>query len=92
MKSTLVVLSLLVVACFAHEFESQEIQDLAWIGWKQMYNKTYTGEEEKYRRIIWENNLKYIEEFNAQEHSYKLGPNHFADLVCTVYNIVILSF
>ena len=87
MKFILIVLSALVVACVAHEF--QAIQDLAWAGWKVKYNKTYTGVEEEYRRKIWENNLLYIEEFNAEEHSYKLGPNHFADLVSNLYYIYI---
>ena len=82
MKSLLLVLSALVVVCVAHEF--QELHDLAWSGWKEKYNKTYIEVEEEYRRKIWENNLVYIEEFNAQELSYKLGPNHFADLVSTL--------
>lgn len=44
------------------------------------YGKSYTGEVDQYREKIWMNNVKYIEEFNREDHPYKLGINQFTDL------------
>ncbi|RXM90917.1 Cathepsin L1, partial [Acipenser ruthenus] len=47
-------------------------------------------ETESYRRMVWEDNWRFIEQHNqehaAGKHSYKLGMNHFGDLTDQEFN------
>ncbi|XP_066551436.1 cathepsin S [Amia ocellicauda] len=59
--------------------------DSAWEDWKTLHGKQYTEEDsEGYRRQVWEENLRFIEQHNLEhsqgKHSYTLGMNHFGDL------------
>ncbi|KAL7290085.1 hypothetical protein TKK_0015812 [Trichogramma kaykai] len=58
--------------------------DEYWMLFKTRNNKTYTGREERQRRIAWENNLLKIYEHNllaeAGHHNYTLRDNTYADL------------
>ncbi|MBN3308832.1 CATS protein, partial [Amia calva] len=59
--------------------------DSAWADWKTLHGKQYTEEDsEGYRRQVWEENLRFIEQHNLEhsqgKHSYTLGMNHFGDL------------
>ena len=76
MKSIILVLALCVCASFAYEFE-----EYTWEGFKKIHKRTYVGIEERMREKIFLDNLKEIEDFNAEDHSYKLGVNQFTDLV-----------
>ncbi|CAF1145084.1 unnamed protein product [Adineta steineri] len=55
-----------------------------WKIWKNQFNKSYPNVEERLRRVIWENNLKTVEEYNRQAdvgiYTYWLGMNQFEDL------------
>ncbi|KAM3827819.1 cathepsin L2-like isoform 1-T2 [Vipera latastei] len=56
-----------------------------WREWKATHSKEYALQgEESFRRAVWEDNLKMIQEHNSQadrgKHTYKLGMNHFGDL------------
>merc|ERR1719400_1971483 len=58
--------------------------DLDWEDFKQRYNKNYELDgEEQGRRLIWEDNLKFIDEHNAAaangEHTFEVGVNEYAD-------------
>ncbi|XP_064493476.1 uncharacterized protein LOC135403396 isoform X1 [Pseudopipra pipra] len=57
----------------------------AWEEWKSLHAKEYPGEDETFRREIWEKNLRHIQQHNWEEaqgkHSYRLAMNHFGDLV-----------
>ena len=76
MKSIILVLALCVCASFAYEFE-----EYTWEGFKKIHKRTYVGVEEKMREKIFDDNLQKIVDFNAEDHSYKLGVNQFTDLV-----------
>ncbi|XP_071099905.1 cathepsin L-like [Haliotis cracherodii] len=56
-----------------------------WDIFKTSYNKNYlTEENEVVRRMVWENNVKYIQTHNLEAdrglHTYRLGVNEYADL------------
>jgi len=61
--------------------ELDEVKTL-FESWKGQHNKLYqTVEEEAYRYGIFQANLKFINEHNAnKENTYTLAINHFADL------------
>jgi len=54
----------------------------SFFNWTIQYNKTYSGETERsYRESIFNNNLRTINEHNANgTHSWSMGLNQFADL------------
>ncbi|XP_046336481.2 procathepsin L-like [Haliotis rufescens] len=58
--------------------------DTEWELFKETYNKQYTAKQEKYRRIIFEKNVNYIQTHNLEadrgEHSYRLGVNEYTDM------------
>jgi len=57
------------------------IQDEGWQLWKMAHKKNYTDVgAERVRYIIWQDNLKKIEEHNQLGKSYTLGMNHFGDM------------
>ncbi|XP_039182923.1 procathepsin L-like [Crotalus tigris] len=56
-----------------------------WRDWKATHGKEYAlQEEESFRRAVWEDNLKMIDDHNKQadlgKYTYWLGMNHFGDL------------
>ncbi|XP_007434449.1 cathepsin L1-like [Python bivittatus] len=56
----------------------------AWRDWKRTYRKVYAEGEEAFRRSVWENNVRVIEQHNREadegKHSYRMGINHFSDM------------
>lgn len=75
MEALIIVFSL-ITAGFSIPMEVQ------WLQWKELHGKTYTLENEPVRRAIWFDNHQYIESHNSEGHSYNLGHNEFADMVC----------
>lgn len=60
--------------------------DGQWHAWKSTHGKFYAlSKEEAARRQIWLENSARIEEHNAGNHSFALGLNHFADMVCLTF-------
>uniref|UniRef100_A0A670ZRP3 Cathepsin L1-like n=1 Tax=Pseudonaja textilis TaxID=8673 RepID=A0A670ZRP3_PSETE len=62
-----------------------------WRDWKATHGKEYIQEEEEsFRRAVWEDNLKMIQDHNKQadlgKYTYWLGMNHFGDLNVTKGN------
>ena len=84
MKSIILVLALCACASFAHDLE-----EYTWEGFKKIHKRTYVGEEEKFREIIFEDNLQRIADFNAEDHSYKMGVNQFSDMVSILCAILV---
>ncbi|XP_028672155.1 protein CTLA-2-alpha-like [Erpetoichthys calabaricus] len=59
--------------------------DNDWKEWKTTHEKQYdTKEEEDFRRIVWEDKLRWIEQHNKEysegKHTYTVGMNQFSDL------------
>ncbi|XP_072338891.1 procathepsin L-like [Scyliorhinus torazame] len=82
-----VLLSILVAAS-GHTFDSKLDED--WKSWKSQNEKQYTEEEETYRRKIWEDNVRYIEQHNLEnsmgKHTFTVGMNEFGDLTDKEFN------
>ena len=85
--STLFVLFSIVSANIIHIAKDNIINhyDNEWNQWKYTQDRNYGSvEEEKARKEIFIDNLMYIEAFNKEEHSFTLGVNKFADMVCFI--------
>ncbi|XP_029403315.1 protein CTLA-2-beta isoform X1 [Mus pahari] len=58
--------------------------DNEWKEWKKKFAKTYSLDEERYRRLVWEESKKKIEAHNADyeqgKTSFYMGLNQFSDL------------
>ncbi|CAO2596386.1 Cathepsin 7 [Lemmus lemmus] len=58
--------------------------DAEWEEWKRTYEKTYSQEEERHRRAIWEDNVKMIkllsEENGLQMNNFTVEMNEFGDM------------
>jgi len=82
----IVVFALFIVAIHAvpHGFTiNMELND-EWEAYKVTFGRKYDSLNEITRRIIWEQNLKYIQKHNLEydlgKHSYFLGLNEYADM------------
>ncbi|CAH6796006.1 Ctla2a [Phodopus roborovskii] len=58
--------------------------DAEWEEWKTKFEKSYSPDEEKYRRSVWEEEKKKIEEHNSEyeqgKTSFSEGLNEFSDM------------
>ncbi|EDL93858.1 similar to ctla-2-beta protein (141 AA) (predicted), isoform CRA_b [Rattus norvegicus] len=58
--------------------------DTEWEEWKKKFGKTYSPDEERHRRAVWEESKKTIEAHNADykqgKTSFYMGLNQFSDL------------
>jgi len=66
---------------------SNVIQDEGWHLWKATHGKKYADAgEERVRYVIWQDNLKRVEQHNAENgHSYSLRINKFGDMTGTEF-------
>ncbi|KAJ0985316.1 hypothetical protein J5N97_003672 [Dioscorea zingiberensis] len=70
---------------------SEHELSLLYEGWLIKHNKSYKDSLEKEKRYtIFKDNLKYIDEHNAGNHTYSLGLNVFADLTVEEYRATYL--
>ncbi|KAM0941079.1 putative actinidain [Dioscorea sansibarensis] len=90
--TSLLVLVLSILSFFS--FSSSSIPtrseyevDLLFEGWLVKHNKSYNKDSlEKAKRYeIFKDNLKYVDEHNAGNHTYTLGLNGFSDLTIEEY-------
>jgi len=66
-------------------FGLDPLKDTEWSNFRQEFGKVYSGaREERYRRSVWEDNLRYIEDHNTRArngaHPFVLASNRFADM------------
>lgn len=60
--------------------------------WLVKHRKAYNGLGEKDKRFeIFKDNLRFIDEHNAQNRTYQLGLNRFADLTNQEYRAMYLG-
>lgn len=55
-----------------------------WDAFKKIYKKTFSDSEEFMRRLIWEENLRFVQQHNLEYdrglHTYSVGMNQYADM------------
>ncbi|XP_072338895.1 cathepsin L2-like isoform X1 [Scyliorhinus torazame] len=58
--------------------------DEAWFSWKSFHRKQYNKNAASYRRMVWDENMKYIAKHNLEhsmgKHTFTVGMNQFGDL------------
>lgn len=66
--------------------KQEQITDNGWQTWKLQHQKNYHDiYEEKVRYSIWQDNTRFIEEFNAKDRRTRLAMNHFGDMTNTEF-------
>ena len=56
--------------------------DDEWELWKIKYNKQYEDEAaESVRRLVWQDNWRFVQQHNSEGLSYEIEMNEFSDLV-----------
>ena len=56
--------------------------DVEWQQWKTRYAKVYADEaEESVRKLVWLDNWQFVQKHNAENHTFTVETNGFADLV-----------
>ena len=55
--------------------------DLEWEAFKSQFGKIYSSTEDLKRYQIFQENLNYIEQKNAENSTFKVGMNIFGDFV-----------
>ena len=74
--NSFVLLTTIIAVVFSATLDDE------WELWKIKYNKQYEDEAvESVRRIVWENNWRFVQQHNSEGHSYEVEMNEFADLV-----------
>jgi cathepsin L len=88
MKAVLLLAVLVAAALAKTESEYQQ----SWFDFKAKYSKSYDSFAlETTRYNIFKANLDYINQFNAEEHTYTLAVNSFADMTNEEFRAVFLS-
>ena len=85
LNAALAFIALLAVLAFFKGLTETRITfkgqaEAAWAAWKVQHNKTYGGPEETHRFNVFKNNLRIVQDHNAQKKNYTLALNQFADL------------
>lgn len=93
--NTLIVVASLCVAAFASPILNKDL-DGDWVLYKQTHKKTYSQDEEQVRRLIWEDNVNYIQKHNLAadrgEHTYWLGQNEYADMTIFEFRAIMNGY
>ncbi|XP_048749303.2 procathepsin L-like [Ostrea edulis] len=93
--NTLLVIASLCVAAFATPILNKDL-DNDWALYKQVHTKSYSQEEEQMRRLIWEDNVHYIQKHNLAadrgEHTFWLGQNEYADMTIFEFRAIMNGY
>ena len=74
-----------VIACSSAAAIFEATLDESWMEFQNVYEKVYsTPEESTQRRLIWEANLKYINQHNLEQslgqHTFTVAMNKYGDM------------
>lgn len=66
--------------------------DVEWQQWKTKYAKVYADEaEESVRKLVWLDNWQFVQKHNAENHTFTVETNGFADLTMEEFKKLYLS-
>jgi cathepsin L len=85
-----VIIVLAVLLGLAAAYTSQEYQD-AFSSWMTKYNKVYSNDEFQSRFQIFQSNMDYVRDWNANNQQTVLGLTIFADLSNDEYQKIYLG-
>jgi len=72
-----------LIACASAASIFDATMDVHWSNYKAVHGKNY-GKEESIRRLIWEANLKFINQHNVEAangvHRFRLAMNKYGDM------------
>ncbi|KAL2522584.1 Cysteine proteinase RD21a [Forsythia ovata] len=77
-----------------HKTSSKSVEEVKGLyeWWLARHGKVYNGLEEKDKRFeIFKDNLKFIDEHNTENRTYKVGLNQFADMTNEEYRSMLLG-
>ncbi len=81
MRSVLLLVALFSVTALAVSLgPADAVHKMAFRAFVMRYNKSYTVEERQKRFAIFVDNVNFINSFNAQNHTFTVAINNFADL------------
>ncbi|XP_042198692.1 procathepsin L-like [Callorhinchus milii] len=93
MKLSLIVSYVLLVVTMALPLDPA--LDDEWLSWKSFHGKHYMEEEEIYKRMIWEDNMRFIQKHNQEhsmgKHTFTVDINQFGDLTTEEYNQLLTA-
>jgi len=89
---TVIVVALLIASVFGHISSRgpREYQE-GFSNWMKEHGKSYDSAEFQYRFRVWQNNLDYVEAYNAQKNGVTLAMNKFADLTGEEFRNIYLG-
>ncbi|KAH3762943.1 cathepsin L1 [Pelomyxa schiedti] len=80
-----IVLLLFVAAAVASSSVRSQFHD-----WAKSHGRNYaTPQERDHRFSVWRHNLQFVEQHNAEGHSWTVGMNEFADLTNEEYRAML---
>jgi len=82
----------IVAATLGLSVAAQKNYVMKWKSFKEEYGKVYNGDEEDKRFAIFKSNVDFIDETNAQNLSYTLDVNQFADLTSEEFAAGYMGF
>ncbi|XP_020385278.2 procathepsin L-like [Rhincodon typus] len=84
------------IAALATSFMFDPTLDEAWLSWKSFHKKQYNERNANYRRMVWEDNMKYIANHNLEhslgKHTFTIGMNQFGDLTAEEFKQYLNKF
>ncbi|KAL5260092.1 hypothetical protein ACHWQZ_G010276 [Mnemiopsis leidyi] len=78
MALTLLYLTLVLVSETTASIETFE-------GWLKLHEKEYEAEQREVRQAIWQDNVRYVEEYNKRQTGVVLQINQFGDLTSSEF-------
>jgi len=94
MKLTVLVAIVVAVAYCANAIPYNH-ENNEWTTWKNLHEKSYAIHEENHRRMIWDENKRFVlrhnYEYDLGKHTYKVGLNKFADLTNEEFRAMYLG-